>query len=87
LPVILKKYNDPMELLTTENYEKGALFLDALRNKIGDKNWFRGIRIYYNKFRHKNVMTPDFRAVMESVSGKDLKPFFQKWLNNPGLPD
>ena len=86
-PVILKKYKDPMELLTTENYEKCALFLDALRNKVGDDNWFKGIRVYYDKFKHGNVSTSDFRNVMESVTGMDLNSFFQQWLNKPGLPE
>jgi aminopeptidase N len=86
-PVISKKYHDPMELLTTENYEKGALFLDALRNEVGDESWFKGIRAYYDKYKHQNVTTSDFRDIMESVSGKDLKSLFQKWLNKPGLPE
>ncbi len=87
IPVIYTGYKDPVELLSVENYQKGALFLDSLRHYIGDEAWYKGIRLYYHKFAHKNVTTDDFRKVMESTSHKGLAPMFHQWLDKPGLPE
>jgi aminopeptidase N len=32
------------------------------------------------------VLTEDFRAVMEEVSGRDLEWFFRQWIYEPGYP-
>lgn len=87
VPVIYDRYESPVDLLSVENYQKGALFLHALRKYIGDDMWFAGIREYYNRFKHGNATTGDFREIMEQVSGRDLTPIFHRWLNRPGLPE
>jgi aminopeptidase N len=86
-PVVNENYKRLTDLLNSENYTKGALFLDALRNYIGNRAFFRGIKEYYNKFKHSNVTTTEFMNVMNGVSGKDLDSLFQRWLYAPGLPD
>ena len=87
IPVVYKKYKDPVELLSVENYQKGALFLHALRLAVGDKAWFRGIREFYSKYSRGNTTTADFMEVMEQDSGIDLHRLFHQWLYRPGLPD
>jgi aminopeptidase N len=67
-------------------YQKGAWVLHMLRNLVGEANFKKGIRIYYAKFYNANTTTNDFRAVMERVSGKDLKLFFKQWLYQPVNP-
>jgi aminopeptidase N len=67
-------------------YQKGAWVLHTLRNLLGDANFKKGIRSYYAKFYNSNATTDDFRAVMEKVSGKDLKLFFKQWLYQPINP-
>ncbi len=83
--VVMNNYSRIEELLNVENYYKGALFLNALRQFIGDESFFLGIKKYYNGYKHLNVTTQDLEKVMSSVSNKNLKPLFHKWLYEPVL--
>ncbi len=58
-----------------------------LRKILGDETFFAGIRSYYNLYAGRNVLTEDFRAVMESVSGRRLATFFHQWFEQPGWPE
>ncbi len=86
VPVINRHYKNLFSLLNAENYQKGALFLHALRKNIGDDAFFKGIKEYYQKFKHSNVTTGGFKGVMQDVSNKNLTVLFDEWLNNTGLP-
>ena len=86
-PVIDTGYAALADLLNVENYQKGALFLHALRIRIGDEAWFSGIRRYYKGFKHGNATTADFEQIMSEASDTDLKPFFDRWLTKPGIPE
>lgn len=81
--VVTQNYSRLEELLNVENYNRGALFLNALRRFIGDESFFLGIKKYYGEYKHLNVATEDFEKIMSSVSNKDLKPLFHKWLYEP----
>jgi len=59
-----KEYNDVI-------YKKGALVLHRLRNAVGDENFFRIIRTYYQRYKLKNAHITDFLDVVEEVSGRN----------------
>jgi len=67
-------------------YEKGSWTLHMLRDLIGTDQFWRGIRLYYQRHMNGLATTADFRRVMEEVSGKDLGWFFTQWLTRPGVP-
>jgi aminopeptidase N len=67
-------------------YEKGAWVLHMLREMIGEMNFKKGIRAYYEKYYNANASTDDFRKEMEKVSGKNLETFFKQWLYQPVNP-
>jgi aminopeptidase N len=73
-------------LLNANSYQKGGWVLHMLRNELGPDVFMQAIRKYYNKYAGGNASTDDLRRVVEEVSGKDLKAFFQQWLYTPGLP-
>lgn len=75
-----------MSLLNANSYQKGGLFLEALRRLLGEEIFLQVVREYYSKFMYKNADTEDFRLVAESVSKLDLKPLFDKWLYSTELP-
>jgi aminopeptidase N len=75
-----------MELLNPYSYEKGGWILHMLHRDLGDSVFWKTIRKYYATYAGKTADTEDLRAVFESVSGKNLKQFFQQWLFTPGLP-
>jgi aminopeptidase N len=86
-PVIDTTVTNLMDLLNANSYQKGAWVLHMLRNKIGDDAFFRGLRLFYQRYYNSNALTKDLRKVMEEVSGKDLEKFFYQWLYVAGQPE
>ncbi|MFK7814102.1 MAG: M1 family metallopeptidase [Maribacter sp.] len=86
-PIVDPSIKDPMKLLSTNTYQKGGWVLNMLRHKLGDETFWKGIRTYYSTFQNENVMTVDFRKVMEEVSGENLNEFFQQWIFTKGYPE
>jgi hypothetical protein len=67
-------------------YNKGAMVLHMLRRLVGDEQFFAGIRAFYAQWRFQKAGTDDFRVVMERVSGRDLKRFFETWVFGTEIP-
>ena len=65
-------------------YQKGAWILNMLCNYIGEEAFHKGIRDYYQRYFNSNATTADLRGAFERASGKDLRQFFQQWLNQGG---
>lgn len=86
LPVIDTTVTDFMKLLNINSYQKGSWVLHMLRDELGDKVFFSGIRRYYSRFKDRNVLSSDFRGIMETVSKRDLGKFFDQWLIQPSIP-
>jgi len=84
-PVVHEEEN-LFDLLNRNNYEKGGWVLHMLRGRLGDEVFFLGIREFYRRYRHRTVLTEDFQALMEEISGQDLDWFFHQWLLEPGYP-
>lgn len=68
------------------SYEKAASVLHMLRLKIGNDNFFQLLRQWFDTYKHSNVITSEFQALAESISGMDLNQFFQQWIFGTGLP-
>jgi len=67
-------------------YEKGAWTLHMLRDLVGTEPFWRGIRLYYQRYANGVASTADLRRAMEEVSGQDLGWFFTQWLTRSGVP-
>jgi aminopeptidase N len=67
-------------------YRRGAMTLQALREKIGDEPFFRILKTWTAEHRHGNATTAQFIALSERISGQDLGNFFQVWLYTPSKP-
>lgn len=61
-------------------YQKGALVLHALRERLGEELFWRGLRAYTRDHFSKSVTTADFQRAMERSTGKDLSDFFDEWV-------
>ncbi|HET9433272.1 MAG TPA: M1 family aminopeptidase, partial [Chitinophagaceae bacterium] len=77
---------DFMKLLNANSYQKGGWILHMLRNQLGDSIFWRSIRKYYATYAGGIADTRDLQKVFETVSGKDLKQFFDQWLYTSGQP-
>jgi aminopeptidase N len=76
----------PSELFHTPVYDRGAMTLQALREKVGDDTFFRILRAWYAENKYGNVTTADFIALAERESGRQLGEFFDAWLFEEGRP-
>ena len=77
---------DAARLFDGTVYNRGAMTLQALRQKIGDDAFFRILRRWASENRYGNVTIPQFIALSEQVSGMDLDRFFEVWLFQPEKP-
>ena len=77
----------PEELFHTPVYDRGAMTLQALRQKVGNETFLQIIRAWYSENKFSNVTTQDFIALAERVSGQQLDQFFQVWLFEEGRPE
>jgi len=67
-------------------YNRGAMTLEALREKIGDPTFFQLLRTWAAQHRYGNVTTAQFITLAEQLSGMDLGHFFDVWLYQPDKP-
>ncbi|MEK6700795.1 MAG: M1 family aminopeptidase [Planctomycetota bacterium] len=83
-----KTYADPWEPFRRQAnpYSKGASVLHMLRTRLGDKPFFEGVRLYFDRHRLRTVETNDFRKALEDVSGVNLELFFAQWVQRPNIP-
>jgi aminopeptidase N len=86
VPIFDRDTESLMELLNANNYQKGAWVLHMLRSSLGDDVFFRGIRAYYESHKNSVASTEDLRVTLEKASGKDLRPFFARWVYDSGHP-
>src|ERR1043165_341512 len=61
-------------------YDKGAYVLHLLREEMGDRAFWNGLRLFTQRHFGKSVVAEDFVAAMEEANGKSLKEFFAKWV-------
>ncbi|WP_309641297.1 M1 family aminopeptidase [Flavobacterium sp.] len=69
-------------------YRKGAMVLNMLRFKLGDTNFFQGLRNYLNDpaLAYGYAHTPDLQSHLEATSGISLTEFFNDWVYGTGYP-
>jgi aminopeptidase N len=74
------------DLFNAAVYDRGAAALHALREKIGDRDFFTLLRRWATSNEDENVTTADLVRLAERVSGRQLDAFFQIWIYTPGKP-
>lgn len=70
------------------SYNKGAYLLHMLRWKLGDSIFFTALKNYLNDplLAGGYAKTPQLKSHLETVSGKNLTPFFNQWYYGQGYP-
>lgn len=61
-------------------YQKGAYVLHLLREHLGERGFWDGIRKYTGTHFGQSVTTADFQKSMEKTTGRDLSEFFDQWV-------
>ncbi len=76
----------PQELFTGTVYIRGGMTLQALRERVGDDDFFALLRTWVEEHSVGSASTADFVALAERVSGEQLDDLFQAWLYADHLP-
>ena len=83
---------DPDEVFSNIPYQKGALFLLEIEQRVGRDNMDRFLLNYFDEFAFQSVTTEDFLAYLDRTLLKthmeslDLERIHQ-WIFEPGVPE
>lgn len=70
----------PRDLYGPVIYRKGALYFHALRQRVGDENFFALLQAYYRRHRY-GIATPDsFLATVKMVTGSEHRDLYERWI-------
>jgi aminopeptidase N len=73
-------------LFAVSTYVRGAMTLQALRDKIGTRDLLRTMRTWATEHRYGNADIEEFIALANRISGRHLRGFFDRWLFQRGKP-
>ena len=76
----------PADIYSWPIYLRGAMTVQALRNEVGDTDFWQIIDEWLESNALATGSTEEFMAIAEQVSGEDLDAFFQMWLFTPERP-
>lgn len=69
-------------------YFRGAMTLQALRNRVGNSVFWQILRAWITQHQGSDASTEDFRALADDMyDGPSLVPFFHNWLDRTYKPD
>ena len=86
-PIVCNVYRDPVELFDRHLYEKGAAVLHLLRGELGWERMRRALRRYVTDNATKSVETIDLVRAIEVETGRNLRGFFDQWIERGGHPE
>jgi aminopeptidase N len=78
--LVFPDWDHPTSEDRTLVYDKGAYVLHLLREEMGERAFWNGLRLFTRRHFGKSVVTNDFVAAMEEANRKSLKEFFAKWV-------
>ena len=76
----------PQRLFANSVYERGAMALEALRRRVGDRAFYATLRTWVARNAYGNATIDEFIALAEARSGRRLDGLFRRWLFRPGKP-
>jgi aminopeptidase N len=76
----------PGRIFDPRVYERGAMTVQALRNRIGDRDFRRLLRTWVEQHGEGTGRVGQLKRMAERVSGEQLDGFFRVWLFTPEKP-
>ena len=76
----------PGRLFNAPVYDRGAMTLQALRQRIGNADFFELLRTWLAQNADGNARVDEFTTLAEDVSGENLDAFFGAWLDRGSRP-
>jgi predicted acetyltransferase len=67
-------------------YGKVLMMNNMLRNDLGDEAFLKAYQKFYKDNEFTRASFTDIKESFEEISGKDLAPFFNQWIDRTGAP-
>lgn len=67
-------------------YAKGSHLIFMLMRAIGEQNFFKGLKDYFQKFQYKNTTGDDLWACLQKYAEFDVKKLMDSWILQSGFP-
>lgn len=84
-PIKPKSYIEIDNFYTATVYYKGAEVIRMIHTIIGDENFKKGMKLYFERHDGEAVTTEDFVSAMSDASGINLDQF-KSWYSQAGTP-
>src|SRR5258706_13588361 len=76
-----------IDLFDRHLYQKGACVLNMLRVLLGDRLFFKAVKLYTERFYAKCVVTQDLINAFEDATGRNFEWLFDQWIFKGGHPE
>jgi len=86
-PIFTNVYRAPIDMFDRHLYQKGGCVLNLLRNILGDRLFFKAIKLYTQRHREQTVVTQDLLEALEDATGRNFDWFFEQWIFKGGHPE
>ena len=86
-PIAWRRYDEPIHIFDGHLYDKGARVLHMVRNILGEEAFWDSIQGYAKKHAGGSVETRDLVRAIEEATGRNLEPFFDRWIARAGHPE
>ncbi len=86
-PIVRRTYGHADEMFNYLTYPKGSWVLHMLRTQLGEDLYRQCVRTFLERHRHGNVVTEDFRRIIEELSHRSFDRFFDQWLYHAHHPE
>ncbi|MES9990803.1 MAG: M1 family aminopeptidase [Candidatus Thiodiazotropha sp.] len=67
-------------------YDKSLMFFHMLRRHLGDRDFIKGLQIFYRENRFKTAGFKELQQAFEEAAGDTLEEIFRQWTERSGAP-
>ncbi|MCF6431994.1 aminopeptidase N [Leisingera sp. MMG026] len=80
-----EEFQEINNFYTATVYEKGAEVIGMLKRLVGDENYYKALKLYFERHDGQACTIEDWLQVFEDATGRDLQQF-KLWYSQAGTP-
>ena len=90
IQAVKQAVNHPSEIETLFDpaivYAKGSHLMFMLMRLMGEQNFLKGLRDYFEKHQYQNTIGDDLWAALQPYAEFNVSEFMNQWITRPGFP-
>ena len=90
IQAVKQAVNHPSEIETLFDpaivYAKGSHLMFMLMRLMGEQNFLKGLRDYFEKHQYQNTTGDDLWAALQTYAKFNVSDFMNQWITRPGFP-